>query len=180
MKIKFFFLFSFFILSFGSVSILQAQENQNRYVQDNTTRARLNSGKNIVEIVTPAYPEKEVSQEDPHVKIVKWDPNVPLPRILDSIKEGASTQMDILKLFSAPNVMLRTAEDKETWVYRWMWSYKNEEDPNATLIQMAHAGKKVRHNSRPVSMIVTFNDKRIVESYVVRLIKTKKDLFDED
>ena len=122
--------------------------------------------------VRPIPPKKESP-----VQIIGWDPRVPLQRILDSIREGVTDQLTILRLFSAPNIISRSDHEKETWIYHWKWSYNNTKSLGTTLISMDHPGLRLKSNKRPVSMVVTFNDKNIVESYAVRLLKVKKDSF---
>lgn len=157
-----------------------SEEYTNRYVQDNQERSIEGINHGFQEIKTPAFPSGHVDQNDPHVQVLGWDPAVPLPRFLSAIKEGQTDQLAILRLLSAPNIIWRDpVSDEEKWVYYWMWSYKNEFDPNETIIYMNHEGKKVKHNSKPVVMVVTFDKNDVVDAFKIRLLKVKHDAFDE-
>lgn len=140
----------------------------------------------------PAQTEKNLKEEpasegiaesspaqDAHVKIIGWDSVVPLKHILNSIQEGTTTQIAVLKLFSSPNIITRSFEEKEEWIYHWTWSYEHENDPSKTLIYMDHPGQRLKKNKKPVSLSIVFDDKNIVESYRIHFLKVKKDEFGE-
>ena len=134
--------------------------------------------KNYWEYVEPVYDNPSQFRNE-KVQVIGFDSTVPERRILENLKEGVTDQLTVLKLLSAPNVITRSPQDKETWVYHWIWSYQNEENPNQTQILMDHQGKRVRRNKKPVSLIITFNKKDIIDSYSLKLIKSKKDTFSE-
>jgi hypothetical protein len=129
-------------------------------------------------IVSEVRPE-EAPFEDPRVQIIGWDTRVPLKYLLASIQEGVTDQSALLKLFSAPNIITRSDQEKEVWIYHWLWSYNNTKDPETTYILMNDQGLKLKHNKRPVSLSIVFNDKNIVESYSLKLLKVKHDRFYE-
>ncbi len=132
--------------------------------------------KNYLEEVTPVY-DNPSQYKNYKVQAIGYESTVPQNRILDNLKEGVTDQIEVLKLLSAPNVITRSPQDKETWIYNWMWSYQNEENPDQTLFLMDRPGKRVRRNKKPVSLTITFNKKDIIESYNIKLIKSKKDTF---
>jgi hypothetical protein len=146
-------------------------QTQDRYIPDAQEKGKKEVASN------PVITEHEISSADSHVKIIGWDSNVPAKRIINAIQEGVTNQITILKLFSGPNIIARSPQDKETWVYYYLWSYKDDKDPNTTIIQMDHPGIRVKHNKTPVSLVITFNDKDIVESYSLRLLKVNKERF---
>ncbi len=121
----------------------------------------------------------EVPFEDPHLSIVGWDGRVPLKYLLSAIQEGVTDQLTILRLFSAPNIITRSDQEKETWVYHWIWSYNNTKNPDTTLILMDHQGLRLKNNKKPVSLSLVFNDKNVVESYSLKLLKVRHDAFYE-
>ncbi len=168
-------------LSFIFVSQVYAQpEYESRYATDRQERAYYNNPTRYIESIDAVHSDAAISAPNPHVSVIGWDPYVPLRRFVNSIQEGITDQQALLKLLSAPNIMWRSYHTgKEMWIYQWMWSYADEQDPNKTVIYMNHPGKRVKKNKTPVSMIVTFNDKDIVESYSIRLLKIKKDAFDD-
>jgi|GEM_PF-2242492 len=159
-------------------SSAQAQEYRSRYTTDSQERKQEGVLSGYREVYGPAPGiGQPVSAPGPHVRIVGWDPVVPLTQFMNGIQEGVTDQLTILRLFSAPNAIIRSFDDKEVWFYYYLWSYDYEQDPNATLIYMDHPGQRVVHNKKPVSMKITFNDKDIVESYQIRLLKIKHDEF---
>jgi hypothetical protein len=169
-------------LNLSWISLARSQEVSNKYVKDTEERTTLGgtNGGSYKEASGPVLEGQALSYGDPHVKIIGWDPVVPIKRFVSAIQEGVTDQLTVLKLFSAPNIIARSPwQEKEMWVYHWLWSYENEQDPNLTAIDMTRPGQKVVHNKTPVSMIITFNDKDVVDSYVIRLLKIKKDAFDE-
>ncbi|MBF0492400.1 MAG: hypothetical protein HQM15_06435 [Deltaproteobacteria bacterium] len=158
----------------ASASLLRANEGlgRNKYVN-----SELN--KNYWEDVDAVYDNPSHHRHHSKVQIIGVESTVPQRRILDNLKEGVTDQLTVLKLFSAPNIITRSPQDKETWVYNWIWSYQNEENPSQTTILMDQQGKRIRRNKKPVSLVITFNDKDIIESYAIKLIKAKKDTFSE-
>lgn len=154
---------------------------QNQYAQDRQDKATRNyydSGIAYKEFGHPVYSDGSIPADDPHVKLLSWNPVVPLRRIVNTIQEGVTDQLTMLRLFSAPNIMTRSyATNKEVWVYYSLWSYVNQQDNNETLIIMDKAGRRLYKNKKPVVMVVTFNDKDIVENYNIRLLRVKNDQF---
>jgi len=182
MKTPILFLAGLLALNLSWASSVYSQEVTNKYVKDTEERTTQggNHGEGYHEVYGPVLEGQALSWGDPHVKIIGWDPVVPIKRFVSAIQEGVTDQLTVLKLFSAPNIIARNPfQDKEMWVYHWVWSYENEADPNLTTITMNHPGEKVMHNEKPVSMIITFNDKDLVDSYVIRLLKVRKDIFNE-
>lgn len=178
MKTKAFLFSALLILTLGSI-VHADPISENQYATDRQDRNYYNDPTRYIEYVEPANSDANVAAPNPHVSVIGWDPYVPLKRFINSIQEGITDQQGMLKLFSAPNIMWRSYKtNKETWVYHWIWSYQDEQDPNKTIIKMNKPGKRVKRNATPVSMIVTFNDKDIVESYNIRLLKVNKDAFD--
>jgi len=157
-----------------------SQDYKNRYVKDTENKRIDEIDYGYRQIVTPAYDDGTVAPNDPHVKVIGWDPAVPLSRFINNIKEGETDQLTVLRLLSAPNIIWRDpVSDEEKWVYHWIWSYENEWDPNHTIIYMNHSGKRLIHNQHPVSMVITFNRSDVVDHYSVRLLKVHHDTFDE-
>jgi hypothetical protein len=181
MKTPILFLLGVLAFNLSWSSPTRSQEAANKYVKDTEERTTLGgtAGQGYKEISSPVLETQALSYGDPHVKIIGWEAVVPLSRFISAIQEGVTDQLTVLKLFSAPNIIGRSPKEKEVWVYHWLWSYENEGDPNLTTITMDHPGKKVLRNKTPVSMIVTFNDQNIVESYIIRLLRVKKDVFNE-
>lgn len=180
MKTKIFLFSALLSLNFATVAHADGPINENQYSTQREDHNYYNDPTRYIEYKSPVYDDNFVANPNPHEDIVGWDPAVPLRRFINTIQEGVTDQQKILQLLSAPNVMWRSPRTgKETWVYSWMWSYSDEQDPNKTVIYMNHPGKRVKSNKHPVSMILTFNDKDIVESYTIRLLKIKKDQFDD-
>lgn len=130
------------------------------------------------ENINPAFEGQEVDPHDPKIKVLSWDSTIPLSRLLTHLREGKTDQNMVLRLFSGPNIITRSLQDKEVWVYHWLWSYQNPEDANWTKIEMSKPGKRVRRNSRPVSLVLTFNKQDVLESYSVKFLKVKRDMFE--
>lgn len=133
----------------------------------------------VKESAIPDAKPQEVPFDDPHVSIIGWDGRVPLKYFLSAIQEGVTDQLTILKLFSAPNIITRTPQEKENWIYHWVWSYNNTKNPETTLILMDHQGLRLKNNKKPVSLSLVFNDKNVVESYSLKLLKVRHDAFYE-
>ncbi len=154
---------------------------QNQYAQDRQMKATNNAyddGIAYKEFGRPVYSDQSIPADDPHVKLLSWNPVVPLKRIINTIQEGVTDQLTMLRLFSAPNIMTRSyATNKEVWVYYSLWSYVNQQDNNETLILMDRAGRRLYKNKSPVVMVVTFNDRDVVENYNIRLLRVKNDKF---
>ncbi len=176
MKTKNIFCLSVVFFSLILVGSVHAQVYQNKYLidRDNRNNAEWGVPSGYREVSEHSTQAALTGQSDPHVKVIGWDPKVPSKRVIQEIQEGVTDQIAILKLFSAPNIITRSPEDKETWVYHWLWSYKDEYSPNGPTLLMDRAGKRVRRNRHPVSMELTFNNKDIVESYSIKLIKKQK------
>ncbi|MFO1518050.1 MAG: hypothetical protein U1F57_00065 [bacterium] len=165
-------------MAWASHARAQEYEYKNRYVEDTKNRKAVGVLSGYKEYEVPMYSDAPVASNDPHVKVLGWDPNVPLPRFINTLKEGETDQLTVLKLFSAPNIITRNVRDnKETWVYQWLWSYADPEDPNNTTIMMDKVGNRLKRNRTPVSMVITFNDNDVVDSYSIKLIKYKRDAF---
>ncbi|MBL7685454.1 MAG: hypothetical protein JNK65_05405 [Deltaproteobacteria bacterium] len=162
----------------ASVSGAQEYEHRNRYARDNEERLGLGVARGYKEFVEPVQSDAAVSEKDPHQKVIGWNSQVPSKRFINAIKEGETDQLAILKLFSSPNIMGRDPRtNKETWTYHYLWSYKDEQDPNNTIIMMNRPGQRLKKNRAPVSMVITFDDKDVVDSYTVKLLKVKRDAF---
>ncbi len=173
-------LFSAFVSLFFISNSWAQNDYESRYATDRQDHNYYNDPTRYIEYKSPALSDAAITNPNPHQTVIGWDPAVPVRRFVNSIQEGITDQQRILQLLSAPNIMWRSwRTGKETWIYHWMWSYADEQDPNKTVIYMNHPGKRVKQNKSPVSMIVTFNDKDIVESYAIRLLKIKKDEFDD-
>ncbi len=171
-------LLSLLLLSVSGVSLAHAYES--RYVRDRDDRSNAPHGIPLGyhEVVT-GLESQPYSQNDSHIHVIGWKSRVPLKTIVGFMQEGVTDQLSVLKHFSAPNVITRSPQDKETWVYHWLWSYENEYDPERAMIKMDHPAKRMRKNKAPVSMVITFNKDDVVESYSVKMLKVKKDAFDE-
>lgn len=169
------------LLSLFSLSYAHAQTGyESPYATERNERNYYNDPTRYIETTVPAQSEADVASPNPHVSVIGWDAHVPLKRFINAIQEGVTDQHAILKLFSAPNIMWRSPQTgKETWIYYWMWSYDNPEDVNKTMVYMDKPGYRVRKNKKPVSMMVIFNDRDVVENYSVRLLKVKHDTFDD-
>jgi len=180
MKTKTYLIFAAVVLGLVFSSVAHSQTYKSKYVQDNEERSLEGIHTGFRQIETEALPTGTMSPNDPHVKIIGWDPAVPLPRFINNIKEGETNQLAVLRMLSAPNIMWRDpVTEREKWVYHWIWSYANEYDPNETIIYMNHSGKKLKNNKKPVVMVINFNEKDIVEGYQIRLLKVRRDAFDE-
>ncbi len=179
MKTKIF-LFSA-ILSLAFVAQAQAQLGyQSPYATDRDDRNYYNNPTRYIQHIDPVHSDAKIEDPNSHVSVIGWDAHVPLRRFINTIKEGVTDQQALLKLLSAPNIMWRSPQTgKETWVYHWMWTYEDEQDLNKTMIYMDKPGYRVKRNTKPVSLIFTFNDKEVVESYSFRLLKMKNDTFDD-
>lgn len=180
MKTKIFLFSALLSLTFISAGHAEGPINENQYATNREDRNYYNDPTRYIEYISPAQSDAAVANPNPHLSVIGWDPAVPVRRFINSIQEGVTDQQRILQLLSAPNIMWRSPRTgKETWVYHWMWSYQDEEDANKTVIYMNRPGKRVKKNKNPVSMTLTFNDKEVVESYAIRLLKIKKDQFDD-
>lgn len=169
------------ILSLAFVSQAKAQLGyESPYAMDRADRSYYNNPIRYVETIENAQSDANIADPNPHVSVIGWDAHVPLKRFVNAIKEGTTDVHAMLKLFSAPNVMWRSPQTgKVTWAYGWMWSYGDEEDLNKTMVYMDKPGYRVKKNKKPVVMVVVFNEKNIVESYSIRLLKIKNDTFDD-
>lgn len=168
--------FTLFLTSFA-----QAQTGyESPYATDRNDKNYYNDPTRYILSTVPVHSDAAVANPNNHVNVIGWDAHVPLRRFINAIQEGVTNQHAILKLLSAPNIMWRSPQTgKETWIYFWMWSYSDEEDVNKTMIQMDKPGYRVKKNKKPVSLVVVFNDKELVESYNFRLLKIKHDTFDD-
>lgn len=181
MKTKSFFAVGFSLLCLN-FSVLQAREYNNPHERKTgdslTPKSQVNS-EHYREMVRPTHESKDLQEgeKDSHVKIKGWYPDVPVARILNALQEGATSQLEVLKLFSAPNVITRSPDEKELWVYYWTASYYDEQDLSKTVISMDYPGKRVKKNKKPVVFKITFNDQNVVESYNIDLWKIKRDAF---
>ncbi|NDD67057.1 hypothetical protein EBZ35_05350 [bacterium] len=80
-----------------------------------------------------------------------------------AIKEGETTQADVLRLFGAPNLVTRSSEGEEVWNYNRM-SVDNSSSGFGFLI-----GSKAISSSasRSIDVIIVFNKADVVKSYKV-------------
>src|SRR3972149_10666346 len=91
-----------------------SQTYKSRYTQDNEDRKMDEIASGYRQRVTEVHPTGTISPNEPHVQVIGWDPAVPLPRFVNTIKEGETNQLTVLRLLSAPNVIWRDPiTDKE-------------------------------------------------------------------
>lgn len=78
-----------------------------------------------------------------------------------AIKEGETTQSDILKLFGAPNLVTRSTMGDEVWNYNRISS-----DQSASAFGFLFGSKAVASSSsRSIDLLITFNPNDTVKTY---------------
>ena len=78
-----------------------------------------------------------------------------------AIKEGETTQSDILKLFGAPNLVTRSTTGDEVWNYNRLSS-----DQSSSAFGFLFGSKAVASStSRSIDLLITFNPNETVKTY---------------
>lgn len=80
-----------------------------------------------------------------------------------AIKEGETTQADVLRLFGAPNLVTRSSEGEEVWNYNRM-SFDNSSSGFGFLVGSKAVSSSA---SRSIDVIIVFNKADVVKSYKV-------------
>ena len=108
------------------------------------------------------------------IELISFNPNQPAGKIVGSIQECVTNMYDVLKLLSGPNIIgLKYPEEKEQWVYHWLWSYKLQNPIEDSIILMDKSGKRIMKGKDTVELYITFNEHDVVESVEMDLIKKK-------
>ena len=126
------------------------------------------------EALPPPAPVCTPHSDHPKVKLVSWNPTQKVSKFLGVIEECVTTQWDVLRLLSGPNILgLHYPEEKEMWGYTWLWNYKLKNPIEDTLILMDRPGKRIMKGKNPVELYITFNKEDVVERVEMILIKKK-------
>jgi hypothetical protein len=134
-------------------------------------RVRHQAMKNEVPPPPPA-PTCVSRSADPKVRIVSWSPKQKVSKFLGEITECVTTQWDILKMLSGPNIInVEYPSEKEQWAYYWLWSYKRENPVEDTIIMMDDPGRRIQRGKNPVELYLVFNENDIVEKVAMVLVK---------
>jgi hypothetical protein len=112
-----------------------------------------------------------VSQE-PKVRVVSWDPDQKVEKFLGELTECVTTQWDVLKLLSGPNIInVEYPTEKEQWGYSWLWSYDLKNPIGNTIISMNEPGKRILRGKNPVELFLVFNENDVLEKISMTLVE---------
>ncbi len=168
---KFFICLLLILLTSSSHAYNKYQDNQQVGVRSahvyESGNARIQEIEFTDDILNP-----ESSYVKRHLGLQSWYPAQFAKKFLNRVKIGESTQIDILKLLSGPNIItLEYPSEREMWVYHWLWSYDLRYPIEDTLVKMDHPGRRMLRGKNPVELEIVFNDKDIVSDIRMRLIK---------
>ncbi len=122
----------------------------------------------------PPPPSCVSRSQQPKIRIVSWDPKQKAEKFIAEITECVTTQWDMLKMLSGPNIInVEYPSEKEHWEYHWLWSYKLQNPIGNTLIMMDNPGKRIMKGKNPVELSVVFNKDDVVEKVSMVFIKKK-------
>lgn len=123
-------------------------------------------------IPEPAAPACVSRSADPKVRIVSWDPKQKVSKFIGEITECVTTQWDVLKMLSGPNIInVEYPSEHEQWGYSWLWSYKLKNPIGETIIEMDEPGKRVLSGKNPVELFLVFNRDDVVEKVSMVLVE---------
>ena len=146
---------------------------RNRGIVDFNDNTKMNQNARIREVIqSDDYQTPPADFIEQHLQLISWNPNKTEKKFLNKIKVGETTQLEILKLFSGPNIIQRQyPEDREMWVYYWLWSYDLKYPAEETMIKMSNPGRRILRGRNPVELEVMFGKNDVVEDFKLKLIK---------
>lgn len=160
-------------LASANIWFQKNQHLRNRGIVNFSNNTSMNQSARIREVIqSEDYQTPSADYIEQHLQLISWNPTQPAKKFLNKIKIGETTQLEILKLFSGPNIIQRQyPEDREMWVYHWLWSYDLKYPIEETLIKMSNPGRRILRGRNPVELEVMFGKNDIVEDFKVKLIK---------
>lgn len=91
--------------------------------------------------------------------------NLTVGMIKSQVVKGQTTQMEILQIFGAPNMVTKNKNNHEVWSYNKMSTQNAESEGYATLLIVGKSSALSSSTTSSFDWIITFDENDIVEDY---------------
>ncbi|MBN2068362.1 MAG: hypothetical protein JW739_01885 [Opitutales bacterium] len=81
------------------------------------------------------------------------------------LRQGVTSQADVLELFGAPNIATVNSEGNEVWTYQRHATVTKASNSYSTIVLLGASTSGFSESSRTMTLIIKFNKEKIVSEF---------------